>query len=213
MTDIDTLLPTLSPDRPLLLLDADEVLLRFVERLEQHLLDIGAELRLTSFQLTGNIYWQDAVTPAPADDVRGMIASFFDNCVDDVPLIPGASDALDRLAKQYQIVILSNVPAHCRARREASLRENGLDYPVLSNKGDKGPAATRLAGAIQAQSIFVDDLPPQIASVAAHAPDMHLIHFVGDPRLAAMIGKAPDAHARFNEWPALETHLNTLLDR
>lgn len=213
VTSIDSLIPTLDPDRPFLLLDADEVILRFVERLERHLLDIGAELRLTSFQLSGNIFWQGSDTPAPTEDVSRMIAGFFDACVDDVPLVPGAEDALARLSEQYQIAIFSNVPAHCRDRRAASLRDRGIDFPVLANKGGKGPGVRRLAQAVRAKSVFVDDLPPQLASVATHAPGMHLVHFVGDPRLAAMIGKAPDAHARFDDWAALEQHLTTLLEQ
>ena len=204
-------LATLQPDRPLLLVDADEVLLRFVERLEVYLLSQGKELRLTSFQLSGNIY--DIASGAKPDhhEVRGLIAGFFDACADDVPAVDGAANALKHLSQNYQIAILSNIPAACRARRETSLRAQGLAYPVIANRGDKGPVAARLAAATSAPVVFIDDLPPQHQSVAAHAPDIHRVHFVADPRLAKMIAKAEHAHVRFDDWVKLSTHLIDLL--
>ncbi|SDE33893.1 hypothetical protein [Kordiimonas lacus] len=211
MTSVSDLITSIDPHRPLLLLDADEVLLRFVETLEQYLVSQGVELRLTSFQLGGNIFPLGGDAPVPGEQVRDHIAGFFDTCVDEVPLVDGALEALDGLREHYQIAILSNVPSRCRARREASLKAQGLDFPVIANKGDKGPGAKQLADAIRAHTVFVDDLPPQHASVAAHAPDIHRVHFIGDPRLAALIGKAPDAHVRFDDWPTLESHLKDLM--
>ncbi|MFC4349826.1 hypothetical protein ACFO5Q_18400 [Kordiimonas lipolytica] len=210
MTSVSDLIATIDPGRPLLLLDADEVLLRFVERLEQYLATQGAELRLSSFQLSGNIFHRGSETPVPPEHVRDHIAGFFDACVDDVPLVDGARDALDGLREVYQIAILSNVPSRCRDRREASLKAQGLDYPVIANKGEKGPGARTLADAVSAHTVFIDDLPPQHTSVAAHAPEIHRVHFIGDPRLAKLIGKAPDAHVRFNDWPTLGDHLHAL---
>lgn len=211
MTSIADLTPKLDPTRPLLLLDADEVLLRFVETLEAYLLTQKAELRLESFQLSGNIFMQETGEAATQEAVKGFIAGFFDTCVDDVPLIDGVNDALEALRPYYQIAILSNVPSHCRERRAASLKAQGLDFPVIANRGEKGPGAKLLAAATNARTVFVDDLPPQLASVAAHAPDTHRVHFIGDPRLAKLIGKAPDAHARFDQWPDLKAHLEALV--
>lgn len=210
MTGIEEARALLHADRPLLLLDADNVLLQFVESLEDYLLSQGAELRLTSFQLGGNIYMQETGEAAPPEAVRQLISSFFDACVDHVPLVDGVSDALSELSDHYQIAILSNVPSRCRERRETSLKQQGIDYPVIANKGDKGPVARLLAESTNGHVAFVDDLPPQISSVAAHAPDVHRVHFVADPRLAGMIGKAPDAHARFDDWPSLVPHLIAL---
>lgn len=77
---------SLPKGRPLLLLDADEVLLRFVEHLEGHLPTVGYELRLTSFQLGGNIFsTRDAVAAKP-EDVKALIAGFFESCAHDVRL-------------------------------------------------------------------------------------------------------------------------------
>lgn len=200
----------LDPKRPLLLLDADEVLLRFVERLETHLETVGYELRLTSFQLSGNIYSRETAAAAAPVEVKSLIAGFFDACAHDVPLVPGAADAVATLAQDYEVAVLSNIPAHCSDARATSLAAQGLDIPLLSNRGEKGPAVAEIASRHLAPVIFVDDLPPQHRSVARHAPDSHRVHFVADPRLAAMIGKADDAHVRIDDWPTLTNHLHAL---
>jgi len=210
MTSLAQVTAALNPDRPLLIVDADEVLLRFVEHLENFFLTEGFELRLTSFQLFGNIYCTRSNEVAPPTKVKQLIDLFFTNCVDTVPAVPGAADALRNLSDHYEIVVLTNVPHESRARREVALRELGFAYPVLSNTGEKGPAVKTLQSATAKHAAFVDDLPPQLASVANHAPDTHLVHFVADPRLAAMIDQAPDAHVRIDHWPSLQIHLEKL---
>lgn len=213
MTDLETFHKTIDPSRPLLLLDADEVLLRFVERLEVHLTTLGYELRLTSFQLSGNIYARETATAAGPQEVKELIAGFFDACAHDVPLVPGVPEAVQALSGDYEIAVLSNIPAHCRAARAESLEAQGIRVPLLSNSGEKGPAVAAIAARHTAPIVFVDDLPPQHKSVARHAPTIHRVHFVADPRLAAMIGKAEHAHVRIDDWPSLTGHLQQLLEQ
>ncbi len=210
MSNLEQVLQDLKPKRPLLIVDADEVLLKFVEHLEHYFTGEGYTLRLTSFQLSGNIYNSQTNKPASPKEVKKLIGGFFDACVDTVPAVPGAADALANLSSRYQVAILTNVPHHCRDRREAALKELGFTYPVISNAGEKGPAMHQLHTAAAAQGIFVDDLPPQHASVAKHAPDVHRVHFIADQRLAALIGKADHAHVRIDKWQELEDHLTGL---
>ncbi len=211
MTSISELSAKLNPDRPLLIVDADEVLLRFAEHLEDFFLSEGYELRLDSFQITGNVYEQKTDVAASADTVKNLIGAFFDKRVESVPPVPGAAEALSSLANRYQVAVLTNVPAHCRARRETALKELGFDYPVLSNAGPKGPAMSELSSRTKQITAFVDDLPPHHASVAEHAPSVHRVHFVADPRLARLIDKAADAHTRIDDWQELEPYLQSLL--
>jgi len=216
-SEMQKILKTIIPGKDILILDADEVLLLFITRLEAYLESTGFELKLNSFRLGGNIFKKghpNAVEPA---GVKALISRFFDACVDDIPAAPGAAEALEGLRDYYQIVILSNVPAHCQGRRMAHLEAHGMPYPVIANKGDKGQAVLALSKAaqtkttqlkaIQAKAIFIDDLPPQISSVAACAPDTHRIHFIADPRVAKLIGKADHAHVRFDTWPLLQQYL------
>ena len=211
MVGLDEFVSSLPRGKPLLLLDADEVLLRFVERLEVHLRTVGYELRLRSFQLGGNIFSAETSLAAKPEEVKGLIAGFFDACAHDVPLVPGVKEALATLRDDYAIAVLSNIPDRCREARVQNLRDHGLDLPVLANRGEKGPAAAHIAARHEAPIVFVDDLPPQHKSVATHAPDVHRVHFVADPRLAAMIGKTEHAHARIDDWPSLTRYLQQLL--
>jgi hypothetical protein len=49
-------------------------------------------------------------------------------------------------------------------------------------------------------AVFVDDLPVHHESVAKHAPEVHRLHMVSEPLLAAAIPPAPYAHARIDDW-------------
>jgi len=204
-------IPTLFvPDRPILLVDADEVLLQFIKRLEQFFPTKGYELRLTSFQLIGNIYERETNTPVPANMISKLIDAFFDECVDDIPPVDGAVEALSKLSDTYQIAVLSNVPEHCKERRAQSLVNLGMNFPLIANKGDKGPAVKQLASQTEYKTVFIDDLPPQHSSVKDHAHDTHRVHFIADKRLQDMIDKAPAAHHRIDCWQELTSHLESL---
>jgi len=208
---VEHLLKAFDRNRPVLLVDADEVLLRFVERLERYFLSQNFELRLTSFQLSGNTYHKGSGDLAQPNQVQKLIAGFFEACVDDVDPVPGAAEGLAELSEHFQIAVLSNVPKNCRERREKSLAALDLGYPVIANKGDKGPVVKRFDEAFDKLTVFVDDLPPQHTSVAEHSPESHRVHFVADTRLAKMIGKAPDAHVRLDRWQDVTPHLIDLL--
>lgn len=207
MEKLDHILDTFSNERPILLVDADEVLLKFIEHLEYYFSTQGYELRLDTFHLVGNVYKQSEETPAAGSIVKDLLAGFFDTQVSNIPAVDHAANALKSLSDEYQIAVLTNVPHHCRERREESLRSHGFHYPVISNDGGKGPAVKHLQNSLQTPMVFVDDLPPQISSVAQHAPDTHLVHFVADPRLAKLINKAPEAHVRIDDWIELQTYL------
>lgn len=211
MASIDYLLETFVPHQPILLVDADEVLLRFMEHLEFHANNEGYELRLDSFQISGNLYDRSSGNAASPATVKELIGSFFDQHVDTVPAVDGAASALESLSEDYQIAVLTNVPSRCRERRASSLERLGFCYPVVSNSGEKGPAVRKMTDFCQNQVVFVDDLPPQLNSVAKHAPSTHLVHFVADPRLGKMIEKAPAAHVRIDEWDQLAPYLRSLI--
>lgn len=214
MTEITAnALPTFNSDQPILLVDADEVLLKFIQHLEMHLKEQGYALRLDTFQLSGNIYDVNNDIPAKSDDVKELISSFFDIHVDTVPAISHAADALSDLSAYYQIAVLTNIPEKHRERRQKNLKSQGFDFPVIANSGGKGPTVNKIQGIAGQKTVFIDDLPPQIASVSKHAPETHLVHFIGDPRLAKLIDKAPEAHIRIDDWREVKTHLINYADR
>ena len=204
---------SLNPDRPLIVSDADEVLVQFARPLERFLHSRGLYLDLSSFRLSGNIRDRASDEPVAHEHVPQLIADFFDTCVADQPAVDGAAEALARLSVRAQVVVLSNVPEAARAAREAALARLGMAFPVLANQGLKGPAVKAMAEGHAAPVVFLDDIPHNIASVAEHATHVHRIHFVADPRLAALIGPAEQSHHRIDDWPTAARHIDDHLTR
>lgn len=192
----------LTRGRPLIVSDADEVLIQFLVGLERYLETRGLWLDLQSFALTGNIKHRDTGEPVAPGEMPALLEAFFAASTRALDIVPGAADALGALSERAQVVVLTNVPLGAREARAASLAAGGLPYPVIANKGLKGGAVRRLAERVEAPVIFLDDIPHNIASVAkAHAPS-HRIHFIADPRLANLLGPAPDSHFHTGDWAA-----------
>lgn len=190
----------LDSQRPLIICDADEVLFQFVKSLDTWLRTRDHYLDLQSFAITGNIKHLETQVPWPAEGVKELLNDFFAEGTRDETPVPGAADALEALSAKAQIVVLTNIKADYRQNRSDALEQGGMPYPVIANQGAKGAAAAALAERAGSPVIFLDDLPPNISSVRRGVPDAHIIHFIGDPRLAAMIGKAPDANHRIDDW-------------
>lgn len=186
--------------RPLLICDADEVLFKFVVRLEAYLETQGLRLDLTEFRLAGNIRRIDTDEPVSVVSLPRLLQSFFAAHVGDLEPVPGAAEALSRLSALSDIVVLSNVPGqHVEARRR-SLARHGMPYDVISNRGTKGAKVKKLAAARSGPVFFIDDLPNNLESVAEQAAHVHCIHFVYDPRLFAIAPRVPTARLTTQDW-------------
>lgn len=205
---------TIKQNHPLIVCDADEVLVQFVQALEGYLEDNGYYIDLSNFALTGNIRRKRDDVPADAEQVREMVASFFADRTEHVPAVPGAADALAGLATRCQIVVVTNIPIDQRDARIKGLSNQRMNYPVIANTGAKGAVVSHLAAQANAPTFFIDDIPQNISSVAEAAQHVHRIHFVADYRLAALLQPAEDCHHRVDDWPAarvyIENHLTEL---
>ena len=188
---------SLHEERPLIITDADEVLLRFMERVEHYLDTLGLWIDLSSFALSTNIKSKETNEPVK---VPTLIDDFFAAETAHIEAVHGAADALASLSELAQIVVLTNLPAPHREDRINNLKGHGMDYPVVVNSGLKGPAVKWLTQKTSGPVFFLDDIPHNIDSVAEHAPEVHTIHFVADPRLAKLINKAEGATARIDIW-------------
>jgi len=191
----------LDPSRPLIISDADEVLLQFVAGLEHYLDGVGLWLDLQSFALSGNIKDKATGTPVPVEQTPELLANFFASHANKLKAVPHAADALKTLSERAQVVILTNVPFAQRDARATSLAHQGMDYPVIANKGLKGGAVRHLAQRVSGPVFFLDDIPHNIKSVAeAHEPT-RLLHFIADKRLAKLISPAKHSHFHSSHWP------------
>ncbi len=202
----------LDPARPLILCDADEVILQFVAGLEAFLTDEGYDLVLRSFRLHGNIFHRDSGEAAADETVSQLLTDFYAERQGLLEPVTGAPEALAGLSARAQIVILTNVALSNRPRREANLAQHGLAYPVIANEGVKGPAAARLSRGFAAPVFFLDDIPHNIVSVRAEVPQAVCIHVVADPRLAALLEPADGSDHRADRWDEIARLIHERLD-
>ena len=195
LTQLETL--DLDPSRPLIISDADEVLLRFMAQLEHFLEKKGLWIDLGNFAISGNIKSLETNAPVEFPD---LIDEFFDSETRDIQPTSGAAQSLETLAARAQIIVLTNLPAKNKQERIDNLNAHGMNYPVVVGSGAKGPAVAWLSARILAPVFFLDDIPHNVDSVAEHAPKVRRIHFVADPRLAKLIGPAKGATTRIDVW-------------
>jgi hypothetical protein len=192
--------PRIDPHRPLIICDADEVLIEFIKGLERFLERQDLLLDLKSFRIHGNVRHRDGTTVAD-ERVTRLIDEFFAADTAILEPVPGAAEALAGLQAHAQILILSNLPASARDARATNLAGHGMEYPVMAGSGPKGNVILPLIADMRAPVVFVDDLPPHHASVASVTPHVQRLHFVADTRLASLVPPSPHAHARIDTWP------------
>lgn len=189
----------LSGARPLLIVDADEVILRFAEGFDRFLRERALFLDLTSYRLHGNVKRLGDGTPALDVEVTALLEEFRAE-LDSLEAVEHATEALADLRESLDVAVLSNVTELQALARVRNLATLGFDFPLLVNAGPKGPAVKALALRAASPAFFVDDIPQHLASAAESAPDVYRIHLVGDERLKPLLPPSPHAHLRAQDW-------------
>lgn len=198
--------------KPLLILDCDEVILRFVDPLARWLdAEHAIDLRLDSFALAGNMRHRDSGELVAAAQFPALLDGFFARGQHLQFPTDGAVAALNRLSETMDLVVLTNIGDAHREARRTILAGHGLALQVLANDGPKGRMVAELAEGRTA--VFVDDLPPHHDSAARHAPHVGRLHMVGDPALRGLIPAAPQAHARIDDWTEAEPWIRQWMER
>jgi len=193
----------LDPAAPLVVVDVDEVLAMFMRGFEHFLGGQGLEMRITRFALFQSIFRPGDEEHLDVAAGRQLFELFFEADVEDIDPAPGAAAALRRLAETAQIVILTNAPAHGRAPRGRWLVKHGFNYPMVVNSGLKGPSVAAMAAMTTGRAAFVDDLLPNLDSVAAEAPAVATFQYVADERLRPLAFANPAKHPRIDDWEEL----------
>jgi hypothetical protein len=193
----------IDPRRPLLLVDVDEVLGLFMQGFEIFLESRGLEFRVDRFALFQNIFRPGETEHLAIEEGRGHYEDFFRYGCGDIEPAPGAVEALNALSDLASIVIVTNAPGPARLARARWLGRHRMDYPLILNRGPKGPLAAALVRQVDAPAVFVDDLMSNLDSVAEHAPAVIRFQMVADPRLQPLAPSAPDRHRRIDDWPRL----------
>ena len=194
--------------RPLIAVDVDEVLVVFVDHLARWMQTQGFEMRLQTYQLEGSMFPKGSNDPLPFQECIAMIRRFFDAQVLEQQAIPGGADALSRLSKHAQIVILTNVPRHATEGRRANLDALSIPFPLVVNQGGKGRAMAWLAHHSGADCGFVDDSVTQIESVAKWLPESTRIHFAWANFIDRIFPDCAHASERVRSWKDAEAALH-----
>jgi len=187
-------------DRPLLILDVDDVVLEFIRPFPHFLKSRGFGLTLASFRLTGNIAETASGRLIEQPEVTALLGDFFDAQADWQSVTDGAEQALASLGDRAEIVLLTAMPHRHRAARRAHLDALGLRYPLLTTEMAKGPAVAKLRGSKGRPVAFVDDQPSNLISARNSVADAHLFHLMADNSLRAFLPPVPDDIVSVEDW-------------
>lgn len=189
--------------RPLIAVDADEVLVHFASHFAEYCEERGNSFALSEYSLDTALRGPDGEA-LTRDQIMPLIWGFIDEQTRWQRAIQGAASALASLTDRAQIVVLTNAPFKVRNQRVANLSDHGMAYPVVMNEGGKGRALAWLQEQADAPVIFIDDSPKQIASAAKHAPDVTRLHLVGCEMLKPIVSKSDDATHHPHDWTEAE---------
>jgi hypothetical protein len=200
------------PEKPLLIVDVDEVLALFMYGFARFIAAKGYELRVDRFALFQNIYRPGETEHLDIATGKTLFDDFFRFGAEDIDPAPDAALSLRNLSHGgAHVVILTNAPEYAREPRARWLVKHGMDYPLIINQGPKGAAVARLSGQTDKPVAFIDDLLSNLDSVAVAAPRVHRFQMVADDRLRLYAPTLPDRHRRIDHWPQLHDALAEVL--
>lgn len=199
-------------NRPLLICDVDEVVLHLIRHLEDYLAGLELHFLTNEFRLTGNIASKATGEALSGPEVRHHLDIFFADFTHRQQMVDGADIALNNLARDWDIVLLTNLPGDTnKPAREKLLASLGISYPLVTNSGPKGGAVAALATGRPGPVVFIDDSPTNHASVHATLPAAVLVQFVADERFLRKITKADHIALLTGDWQETETFISAIL--
>ena len=201
---------SLDPTLPLMIFDADEVLVHFAEPFANYLKKHNHRLHLTGYRLDNAIKIAETDDVADPDTAKDLVWGFINEETKNQPAAKGAPEALKKLQEYAQIIILSNVPYSVHDDRVFNLKSIDMDYPLISNEGMKGPAVKEILKTHKAVSFFIDDNPYQVESVYNDNQDTVCVHFSVCDLVKPYMPKAVGASIEPTSWDDL---VSKLIDR
>lgn len=206
-------------NRPLIISDCDEVLLHMVAPFKEWLeTSQGVDFHLEGHNFAEALRWQKDGSLLEPSDIWKMLGGFFDTQMDRQEPIDGAVEAINALSEHADVVVLTNLVDERRDKRAAQLKAVGIEAPVYTNQGPKGPALDKILEehGRSRRAFFIDDLAQHHASVKEIVPDVTCLHMCGEPMIADAINcahKAGHADARIDRWDDALPWLMARLER
>jgi FMN phosphatase YigB (HAD superfamily) len=204
----------LEPGRPLVICDVDEVIVHFTREFEEFLETHGMWLDTSTWErLNACVRRKAGKQLVGAQETERIVHLFFAERTRHMKAIPGAVEAILDISKLADVVMLTNLPHEAGQHRRENLAAHGVNFPVVTNSGPKGPAIREIASKATAPVVFIDDSPGFITSAFHHAPHVHLIHFVQDERFAQIFEPLDFVSLRTGDWLEAAPHVMRLIAR
>ena len=198
-------------NKPLLIFDADEVLVLFASHFSTYLAQKGWNLNLKTYRLDDAIEHIHDGHIADKKTYQSLINDFIQKETANQPEAPGAAKTLKEFKEQAEIIILTNVPRSAYQQRLKNLYDLDMIYPTICNSGLKGPALHELSRLTNGTCIFVDDNPFQIQSAAEFTPNIYRFHFTACKIVEKTMPYAEGATHRPSSWLELRSLLEQIL--
>src|SRR5919107_5055889 len=132
-------------NRPLLISDCDEVLLHMVGHFADWLeAEHAIRFDLETGQFVEAMTYADTGDPLDMEQAWALLDRFFRDEMHRQTLVPGAAEALGRIAEIADIVILTNLGSEAHAWRVDQLAGHGISHDVICNQGGKGVPVAEL---------------------------------------------------------------------
>ena len=125
---------SLNKDKPLLIFDADEVLVLFANHFSKYLIKEGWNLNLKSYCLDDAIVHIEDGHLADKITYQTLIDDFISRETATQPEAPGASSTLKKFKDRAEIVILTNVPHSAYRQRIKNLSNLDITQPKPISK-------------------------------------------------------------------------------
>lgn len=202
------------PDKPLLITDADEVLLNFVSCFQEYLSEKDLWYDLSSYSLFGNI--KDHSNNAIENSLVSFhLENFFKT---NAKIITFAQDSIKYVKLlieklNFQIVVLTNIPFKYLEDRKICFKNNGLDLPMIAGSGPKGKIIKELISKHKDKNFFIDDLAPHIISSKDHAENVKTIHFISNKDLSKLAITPVQADIRANNWKEIYNYIENEINK
>ena len=142
----------LRSNRPLVICDVDEVVVHFTRDFEDYLAGQDLELDTSRMLFSSNIRQRKNLATLSPEDSEKAVVQFFAERTLAMQTIDGAVEALLNIEKSADVIMLTNLPHEAGDDRRANLAGHGLNFPVVTNSGPKGPAIKKIAAQIAARA-------------------------------------------------------------
>ncbi|MBX5150123.1 hypothetical protein HJB78_03785 [Rhizobium lentis] len=187
-------------ERPLIVCDVDDVVLRFIDPFQLFLQSQGHAFLPRSFKLHGNIVSKADGTEIGDQQVSRLIEEFFEAQELWQTPLDRVVETLDRLSREADVLFLTAMQPRFQEQRRRLLDRMGLLFPLLASEEPKGPIVHALHASRSLPVAFIDDMARNLHSVRDHVPNCLLIHLMPDSPVHRFAPAAADDITRATDW-------------